>query len=91
MRLSTLVVITNADGAFTAQPVGPETAKFYVGLWKICVGQEKPEAEDGLGKDIQDSVGNDFLVQISDPTTIGDTPDAIGKGQSKDLQSYNME
>lgn len=39
------------------------------------MGQQQPEAKDGLGKDIQDGVSNDLAVHIHLASAIGDTPD----------------
>lgn len=41
------------------------------------MGEEEPESENGLGKDIEDGVCNDLGVNVDVARSIGDTPDAI--------------
>ena len=41
------------------------------------MGEEQPEAEDWLGKDIENSIGNDLSVETDTATTISNTPDAV--------------
>jgi hypothetical protein len=40
------------------------------------VGEEKPEAEDWLGEDIEDSIGDDLSIETDHASTVGNTPDA---------------
>jgi len=40
------------------------------------VGEEQPEAEDWLGKNIENSIGDNFGIEAKDTGTISDTPDA---------------
>ena len=40
------------------------------------VGEQKPEAEDRLGENIEDSIGDNFSVNACNAGAIGDTPDA---------------
>jgi hypothetical protein len=40
------------------------------------VSEEQPEAEDWLGKNVEDSVSDDFGIDANDTSTIGNTPDA---------------
>ena len=81
IHLGTLVVVTNADGALVAKALAPEAADLNVGLGDALVGEEKPGTEDGLGKDVEDSVGNDLLVNVHVAGAIGNTPDT-GNGVS---------
>ena len=39
------------------------------------MGEEEPEAEDGLGKDIKDGISDDLSIDINIPGSISDTPD----------------
>ncbi len=39
------------------------------------MGEQKPEAKDRLGKDIENGVGNDFGIESNKTPTIGNTPD----------------
>lgn len=57
--------------------MGPETTEVNVGLGHALVAEKKPHAEDGLGKDVEDSVGNDLSVDGGLAGSIGDTPDTI--------------
>ena len=38
------------------------------------MGEEEPESENGLGKDIEDSVCNDLGVNIGEARSISNTP-----------------
>lgn len=40
------------------------------------MGEEEPESENGLGKDVEDSVGDDLRVNVDVARSISDTPDA---------------
>jgi hypothetical protein len=40
------------------------------------VGEEKPEAEDGLREDVENGICNDFRVHIRDVTGAGNPPHA---------------
>ena len=59
--------------------MSPEAAKFDVGLWHADVGKEEPCTKDWLGKDVQDGISNDLLVDVHVARTISDTPDAVFK------------
>lgn len=39
------------------------------------MSEQKPEAEDGLGENIENGVGNDLGVHIDLAGAVGDTPD----------------
>ena len=39
------------------------------------MGEEEPEAEDGLSENVKDSVGNDLSIDIDIAGSISDTPD----------------
>lgn len=73
--LRSLVIIANAEGTLFAETVGPEAidgSRVGHGV----MSEEKPETEDGLGKDVEDSVGDDFTVDVDVAGSVGDTPDA---------------
>lgn len=40
------------------------------------MSKEKPEAEDGLGEDIENGIGDDLRINTDDTSTISNTPDA---------------
>lgn len=41
------------------------------------MGEEEPEAEDWLGEDIKNSIGNDLSIETNHASTVGNTPDAV--------------
>lgn len=41
------------------------------------MSEEEPEAEDGLGEDVEDGIGNDLRINADVAGSIGDTPNAI--------------
>lgn len=41
------------------------------------MGEQEPEAEDWLGKDIEDSVANNLGIETDKLATVSNTPDAI--------------
>ena len=45
-------------------------------LRQAIVGEEKPEAKDGLGEDIEDGIGDDFGIETDVAGPVSDTPDA---------------
>ena len=75
--LRTLVVITDADGSLAAETVSPETTKVDLSLGNSSVGVQEPGTEDGLGEDVEDGIGDNFLVNIGNASTISDTPDDL--------------
>lgn len=56
--------------------MSPEATKLDVGLRNRGMGEEEPSTEDWLGKNIQDSVGDDLLVNAHVARAVGDTPNA---------------
>lgn len=55
--------------------MSPESSNIDVGLWDRLVCEEEPCTEDWLGKDVENGVGNNFLVNVEDASTISNTPD----------------
>ena len=41
------------------------------------MGEEKPESEDGLGKDVEDGICDNLGVNVDVARSISDTPDAM--------------
>ena len=76
MHLRTLIVITNTDGALASDAVRPEAANIDLNVLHAGMREEEPGTEDWLGKDVEDSIGDDFLVDIHVAGAVGDTPDA---------------
>jgi hypothetical protein len=75
VHLSTFFVV-QTQGTLAVQAVGPEAAEGNIGLGNLCVRQEEPEAKDRLGKDVQNSIRNDLLVDRQMTASVGDPPDA---------------
>ena len=73
-RLST-IVLTDADGTLPVEAVGPETVELNIAFAEIGMGNQEPGTEDTLGKNIQDSVGDNLAVNTDDAGTISKTPD----------------
>ena len=43
---------------------------------QTVMGEEQPEAKDGLGKNVEDGIGNDLSIDARDARSISNTPDA---------------
>lgn len=59
--LSTIIV-TKTDGTLATQSIRPESTEVNVGLSDLGMGQEQPDAEDGLGEDVQNGVGDNLSI-----------------------------
>lgn len=77
VHLSTIIVVTDADGALAAKTLGPESVEVHVGLRHVGVGEEEPQAEDWLGEDVEDGVGNDLGINAGNAGAVGNTPDTF--------------
>lgn len=75
-RSSTVLVVADADGALGAGAVGPPAADVNVGLRHVGVGEEQPEAEDGLGEHVEDGVCDDLGIDAGNAGAVGNTPNA---------------
>jgi hypothetical protein len=91
--LETDLVVSNADGTSAEAigpealnrwgAVSAVRIKYQIGdkvnlrARHAVMGEEEPEAKDWLGKDIENSVGNDLSVETNDTCTIGNSPDAV--------------
>lgn len=42
------------------------------------MGEQEPGAENGLGEDVEDGVGDDLLVNVHVAGAVGNAPDAEG-------------
>jgi hypothetical protein len=76
-HLSTVLIVTDTEGTVIADAVGPETTDVEVNLGHALVSKEEPKTEDGLGKDIKNSVGNDLSVNAGLARAVGNTPDTV--------------
>jgi hypothetical protein len=60
------VIVTETDGTLATQDVG---------LGHLRVGEEEPDAENGLGKDIKNGVGDDLTIDGQFTGSVSNTPD----------------
>lgn len=74
VHLRTLFLI-QAQHPLAVQAVGPEAPKGNIGLGNPRMRQEKPEAKDWLGKNVQHSISNDLAIDRQ-MTGSNDGPDA---------------
>lgn len=70
-----LVIIANTEGTLLAETIGPEAVNGST-VGHVVMGEEEPETKDGFGEDVEDSIGDDFGVDINVPGSVSDTPDA---------------
>jgi hypothetical protein len=63
--LACQLVITNSDAALAAKAFGPEALNGRRRACHAVVGKEEPEAEDGLDKNVENGISNDFGIDIS--------------------------
>lgn len=77
IRLSTLIVVSDANGALRAEAMGPVSTNLNIGLGHLGVSEQEPESEDGLRKDVEDGVGDDLSVDGGLAGTVGNTPDTF--------------
>lgn len=75
MRRLGTVVITETESTLTVQAVGPEATKLNLALAKLGVGEQQPGTEDGLGKNVENGVGNDLTIDTNTASTVGEAPD----------------
>lgn len=71
------IVLTDADSTLTAQTVSPEAVELNIALGHVGVDNKEPGTEDSLGKDIEDSVGDDLAIDTDLAGTVGNTPDTV--------------
>lgn len=66
-------IVIDADGTLIAEATAPPSlnALGVVG----SMGKDEPETKDGLGEDVENSVGNDFSIDTPHTGTITNTPD----------------
>lgn len=74
MHLRTLLIVTDAELALTAEAVGPESTESNIELRHVHVAKEEPETEDTLGQDVKNSVADDLGINRHLAGAIGDTP-----------------
>jgi hypothetical protein len=69
------VIVRETDGTLATQAIGPKASEVNVGIGHLRVGEEEPDAENGLGKDIKNSVGDDLTIDGQYTGSVSDTPD----------------
>ena len=73
--LCALIVITHSDLTLTTKTLGPEAFEGWRGAGHAVVGEEEPEAEDWLGEDVKNGVGNNLGINVGDAGTVSNAPD----------------
>jgi hypothetical protein len=68
------IILTEADGTFAVETVGPEAVKLNIALTELGVGDQQPGTEDTLGQNIQDSVGHNLAIDTDLTGAISKTP-----------------
>jgi hypothetical protein len=76
MHLST-VIVTDAESTLAVETVGPEATKVHIGLAELGVSDDQPSTEDGLSKNIKDSVGNDLAIDTDLAGTVSEAPNTV--------------
>jgi len=84
--LSTLIVI-DADGSLAAQTVAPPSINGGSSI--TAVGEQEPETEDWLGKNVKDGIGNDFTINRPLASTITNTPNNWVKSPENQGEATN--
>lgn len=85
-----LGVIANADGALSGDAVGPETVNGDGAARHGVVRRQQPEAEDGLGEDVEDAVGDDLGVDVGQTRAVADAPDTARMSVLLSPQHINL-
>jgi hypothetical protein len=68
-------IIVQAKTTLRAETVRPETANVEVCLRHTAMGNEQPDTEDWLRKNIEHSISDNFRVDAEDPAAVGNAPD----------------
>lgn len=77
VRLSTLIIVADADGTLGTSSIGPVATNVGSGVAVFAGSGDDPETENSLGEDIEDSVDDDLSADLDLPGATGSTPDAI--------------
>jgi hypothetical protein len=67
-------IIVQAKTTLRAETVRPETANVEVCLRHTAMGNEQPDTEDWLRKNIEHSISDDLRVDTEDPAAVGNAP-----------------
>jgi hypothetical protein len=105
VRHLSFIVVTNPELALAAEAIGPETFERGRAVSSLAmieskgeddlrgrhavVGEEQPEAEDGLGQDIENSIGDDLSIKADETGTVGNTPDDWVDGPEDEGEASN--
>jgi hypothetical protein len=77
VRLSTLIIVADADGTLGTSSIGPVATNVGGGVAVLAGSGDDPETENSLGEDIEDSVDDDLSADLDLPGATSSTPDAI--------------
>lgn len=76
VRLSTLIIVADADGTLSTSSIGPVATNVGSGIAVLASSGDDPETENSLGEDIEDSVDDDLSADLDLPGATSSTPDA---------------
>lgn len=74
IRYDLVIIVTNTDPALVRQAVSPISTDLNIRLWDAAVADQEPEAKDGLGENIKDSIGENLRVDGRLAGTVGEAP-----------------
>jgi hypothetical protein len=77
VRLSTLIIVADADGTLGTSSIGPVATNVGGGVAVLAGSGDDPETENSLGEYIEDSVDDDLSADLDLPGATSSTPDAI--------------
>jgi hypothetical protein len=77
VRLSTLIIVTDADGTLGTSSTGPVATNVGGGVAVLAGSSDDPETNNGLGEDIEDGVDDDLSADLDLPGATSSTPDAV--------------
>jgi len=87
--LCALIIVTYTESTLSADSVSPEATEINAALRELGMSEEEPETEDWLRQDIEDSVGQNFLVDAKDAGSVGYTPNDWVGGPDEDCVKRN--
>jgi hypothetical protein len=78
------IFLADADSTLAVETIRPEAVELNIALAQVGVDNQEPCTEDTLGEDIENSVGDDLTVDADLTSTVGNTPDASTRLESKE-------
>ncbi|VTO88736.1 unnamed protein product [Fusarium graminearum] len=76
-RLSTLVIVADANGTLSASTVGPVATNLGGGVAVLASSGDDPETDNSLGENIKNSVDDDLGADLNLPSATSSTPDTV--------------